>query len=680
MKRSEKKAVYDHPVDEKPPESKKPLAQDGGDRPAQNRKPIGSRKRSEKTAIYDHPAGEVQVGNAEQPGEDSGEPGSQPAGTPQEPVPGTPEAVEVVGRPPRQQTLPEETTREGEQQAGWDLPIFQLPEGEAGQPVGMIPGYGTPPERGAVVSSYPVPGNRPSPYPSPYLQPPAPPRPESTPPPDTSDAARQSDRQPPFQCPNHPEQRMGFFDECPECRWKPWRYWLLILAAVTALIAIFPLANLFNTLKAKQTEEVFPTAEVVRETQAAGFAPLPPQPAGTIQPSLTASAYPSPVYTFTPTHTRTIAPTATSTATNLPTITGTPLPLFNFIVETVDRTGKVGAYNSLAFDRNNTAVIAYLKLNLKSGVKDFDQQMIARQSGSAWEARPITDGSANEGVFNVLKADSGGNLHLAYYSYTKELISYNYSNTGGVSWSGAYGAFPARRDPTNNDIRPRPSLAIDAARQPLVVFFEPSLRKLLQADSSRFWAVEEIASNVTDTGQTFPAVVAKNNQLVVAYFDTTRGLVVLRRQSGYWAADPGTEKLGFGWFPALAVDGLGNLHLSYFDSLKNQLKYAYHDGARWSEPVILDENGGKFNSIAVASDGTIHIAYAGDFSASEWNLKYVVGRGLGFGRPQTLFKSILIDGNQQHLSLALDKNGQPWVSFYDQNSSDRNLKIARGQR
>jgi hypothetical protein len=333
----------------------------------------------------------------------------------------------------------------------------------------------------------------------------------------------------------------------------------------------------------------------------------------------------------------------------------------------------------MAFDRNNNPVIAYLKLNPKQGKTDQDQAMVARMVNGSWTFTAITDGTSIEGFFNSLESDSNGNLYLSYYNYSNNKLFYTYSANNSNSWTTPIIISDAYRKPGNNDDRPRSFVVIDSNQNVHIIYLDVASNKLVYLDGSKNWSRQDIANGIDSTGFSFPVVVDKNNQLVVAYYDKTKGLTVTRLQAGVWKPDTDLDKFGFGLYPSLAYDPTGNLYLSYYDSRNSRLKLAMYDGTRWSDPVTLDENGGMFTNLAIGKDGLVHIAYIGDLNSSTCSLKYTVGSNLSFNKPIVVFPSLPAIG-EKYLSLALERGGKPWISFYDSTPGILALKLARQQK
>jgi hypothetical protein len=169
---------------------------------------------------------------------------------------------------------------------------------------------------------------------------------------------------------------------------------------------------------------------------------------------------------------------------------------------------------------------------------------------------------------------------------------------------------------------------------------------------------------------------------------------------------------------SLRLDSTGKVHLAYGG---DHLYYATYDGANWSVETVDDEdNVGKFTSLFIDSGDHPHISY---YDANHGNLKYarnlgggwevyVIARwwmaGEGFldqssltadsGSPEASvdptdwhfvpgeqnawgnqqdFTTVITDtkGVGLYTSIALDANGNPYISYYDAVNGD--LKCAR---
>jgi len=136
-----------------------------------------------------------------------------------------------------------------------------------------------------------------------------------------------------------------------------------------------------------------------------------------------------------------------------------------------------------------------------------------------------------------------------------------------------------------------------------------------------------------------------------------------------------------GEFTSLGVDSTGIVHVAYNDALTLQLKY-WRKNQTQTSTQFIDQSSGKggfsyYNSLKVDRQGVPHVSYYDlrnpDGSVSD-DLKYAYLSGAGWV-PQT------IDGNQErgkYNSLALDANGNPQISYFDNSGKLRYAKRSPG--
>jgi hypothetical protein len=115
---------------------------------------------------------------------------------------------------------------------------------------------------------------------------------------------------------------------------------------------------------------------------------------------------------------------------------------------------------------------------------------------------------------------------------------------------------------------------------------------------------------------------------------------------------------------SLAIDGLSNPHVCYYDALNDVLKYAVKDGNSWTIEVVDGDIGdvptSVWGSASLALDGNDvpHISYI-DFTPQPV-LKYANRPSEGWGTPQVVDNTAYID---QQTSIAVDSNDNIHICY-----------------
>ena len=203
-------------------------------------------------------------------------------------------------------------------------------------------------------------------------------------------------------------------------------------------------------------------------------------------------------------------------------------------------------------------------------------------------------------------------------------------------------------------------------------------------------AAVDTVDNQQDLG-TFGTDIATNDSLIsVVYYDATNGDLKYAEAypaAGSWSTvtvdSGGARDDDVGRYAAIAIDGSGKRHVSYYDATNGDLKYSLCDPSKgsctlprrdprsgWITIEVADSTPGTdvglFTEIAVDQDNVPHISYIDSTNSS---LKYAA---LLFG-----WDKVTVDVSNDLIastSIGLDQNGKPRISYSDR--TNKTVKYA----
>jgi hypothetical protein len=221
------------------------------------------------------------------------------------------------------------------------------------------------------------------------------------------------------------------------------------------------------------------------------------------------------------------------------------------------------------------------------------------------------------------------------------------------------------------------SLALSTKGQPLLAYFsgEPDYAISYLSFGGEVERVG-IAGNAQRDAVTMSLALNPDGQPGIAYVDDRSGdLIYAERRSGVWGTEMVDVKGRTGYFPSLAYDEQGQPQISYFDHTNNDIKYAVKTARGWRIETI-DATGepgfhipAGFTRLALSCEPDPdncarrrpHVAYlAYRYKPYDGELRYATRYDWGW-RIETVDSAYAAGGFP---SLILDRQSQPWVSYY----------------
>jgi hypothetical protein len=154
----------------------------------------------------------------------------------------------------------------------------------------------------------------------------------------------------------------------------------------------------------------------------------------------------------------------------------------------------------------------------------------------------------------------------------------------------------------------------------------------------------------------------------VSYYDQSTGqLKYARKAGGVWTRETVDPTVDRGRYTSIAVDGSGNAHISYYDATNGNLRYARKAGGVWTLEVADGAAGdvGAYSSVALDVEGGVHISYQ-DVTAGD--LKYIQKSAGAWLAAEVAEASANVLG--LNTCIRLDPLGQPHITYADQTAGD----------
>jgi hypothetical protein len=163
--------------------------------------------------------------------------------------------------------------------------------------------------------------------------------------------------------------------------------------------------------------------------------------------------------------------------------------------------------------------------------------------------------------------------------------------------------------------------------------------------------------------------------LHLTYYDEeSKTLKYAKIQNGVVESMWGMDYSGnAGKYNSIGVDSQGSVHVAYYDEKNGNLNYIHYSISGFSKTTIDGENGegiivGLYASIAIDNKSNPHISY---YDETNGDLKYIYFSGESWEPP------VVIDSEKdvgQYTSIVLDDDNLPHIAYYD--ASNGNLKYA----
>jgi hypothetical protein len=279
------------------------------------------------------------------------------------------------------------------------------------------------------------------------------------------------------------------------------------------------------------------------------------------------------------------------------------LPFVYWDNQTLDSTGSVGAYTSIALDNNKKVHICYRD-------ETNAQLKYATNASGSWVYTSLD--TAINGNTCAIALDSNNKVYISYQDATNSDLKYATNASG--SW--VYTVV----DNSAGNMGAMSSIAIDSNNKIHISYAGDNFLKYA-TNASGSW-VNSIIDNTPNpaysSGLAYSTSIAldSNDKVHVAYAPIYYGsgwdwdyhmLKYATNASGSWVLTTveGNEFIDVGQYCSIAMDSNNKAHISYYRS--GPLGYATNTSGSWVASSLGDN--GSHTSIALDSNDKIHISY-----------------------------------------------------------------------
>ncbi|MBI3811422.1 MAG: hypothetical protein HY283_04360 [Nitrospirae bacterium] len=272
------------------------------------------------------------------------------------------------------------------------------------------------------------------------------------------------------------------------------------------------------------------------------------------------------------------------------------------------------------------------------------------------------------GQWTSIAVDSGGAIHISYYD-TRDVNT----NNGALRYVTS-GSPPVVVDaPAGGNVGQYTSIAVSSTGVVHISYYDQTNAALKYATCSATctnpanWTAITVDKPANNVGQYTSIAVSSTGVLHISYWDSNAQDLKYATCSATCTNPANWTKIAVdttgnvGQYTGIAVSSTGVVHISYYDQTNVALKYATCTSgctvvANWSM-VTADKAAGStqtlgdYTSIAVDGDGTPHISYHADYKAQDKDI---------FGLRYATF----IIGKQSHgPQVVMDNSGDAMATF-----------------
>ncbi len=252
----------------------------------------------------------------------------------------------------------------------------------------------------------------------------------------------------------------------------------------------------------------------------------------------------------------------------------------------------VGQYPSIGLDKEGTVHISYYDATNRD-------LRYATNAGGEWTT-DSRDTGGDVGLHSSLSVDSNGSVDIVYLSSTSKNLKYT-GNAGG-DW------VISLVDNSGN-VDSKVTSVVDSNGTVHAVYYRGG--ELVHAYQTATGWDRETVDSTGSLGEGLSMFICENDVIYITYYNTFSSILkYVNNANGTWGTPESIEAGGAGGIgSAITVDQNGNERISYVDTASGILKYAERRNGIWMYQKVDLDGVGKDISMAMDSLGRAHISY-----------------------------------------------------------------------
>lgn len=297
----------------------------------------------------------------------------------------------------------------------------------------------------------------------------------------------------------------------------------------------------------------------------------------------------------------------------------------------------------------------------------------ANNAGGSWAFTKVADAGAASNLCS-LALDKGDGVHMTYFDARSASEGLKYSTNTAWELTTLYDG-PITYAPGQSSIK------VDNNGWVHVCYYVTKNTTLMYANNvGGIWKHQLVdGAGTVQAGGFCSMALDSNGKAHISYRDSLNGKLKYANNTGRgWTNVTLDDRVSVSYATSIAVDGDNKAYVSYYASVSKDLKCATNKGGSWAYCVVDDSanDTGTYSSIAIQSISRTYRPHISYYDATNGDLKYAEFTGTTWATASWTRTSIYASASDsgKYNSIALDKGGNAFVSFYD--ATYGNLMIA----